>query len=297
MTTPIHNSDFCIIGAGKLGLSIAEYFVGAGIKFSIIARSEDSYNKSIALLDSNLVFRAIDQLFYVPRTFIITVRDNQIREVAEYLSKIFKSNLQNKVIFHCSGIIKSDELDSCRQFEAITASLHPYQTFFKPSANLLKGISWGVETDFNTDIFNDFIRFIEGTPITINKLLKEMYHLSAVSMSNYLNSAITLGVLASEQAGIKAIDFATPIINQTVDNALLSNHKQHRLTGPIARADLETIKIHINVSKDYPDILIPYCYMGLATLELAKSSGISNPEFYTNARLLFLNAISENKKY
>ena len=63
MTTPIHNSDFCIIGAGKLGLSIAEYFVGAGIKFSIIARSEDSYNKSIALLDSNLVFRAIDQLF------------------------------------------------------------------------------------------------------------------------------------------------------------------------------------------------------------------------------------------
>lgn len=297
MNTPIHNSDFCIIGAGKLGLSIADYFAGAGIKFSIIARSEESYNKSIAILDSNLVFRAIDQLFYIPRTFIITVRDSQIREVSEYLAKIFKSNLQNKVIFHCSGIVQSDDLDACKQFEAITASLHPYQTFFKPNANLLKGISWGVETDFPPHIFNEFIRYIEGNPFPINKLTKEMYHLSAVSMSNYLNSAITLGVLASESAGINASDFAPPIIRQTVENALLSNHKQHRLTGPIARADLDTIRRHINVGKDNPEILIPYCYMGLATLELAKSSGISNPEFYTNARLLFLNAISENKKY
>lgn len=296
-TAQIIASDFCVIGAGKLGLSIAEYIVRAGKKLSIVAASDDSYKKAKLLVDPNMIFRSVEQLFYVPKNFIITSRDNKIRENAEYIAKTFKYELHNRIVIHCSGIMTSDELESCKNYKAITASVHPYQTFYSPDYRLFEGIKWGIESSFGIDSFIPFVQFMGGISKEIDKVLKTMYHLSAVAVSNYLNSALALGKLASEKAGIDPMEFAIPIIRQTVENAIEnSNNKEYALTGPIARADLETIKLHIKAGMKSPEILIPYCYMGLATLELAKNSGIANTEFISNARLLLLNAISETKQ-
>lgn len=294
----IKNYDFCVIGAGKVGLTIASALSKHKFKFSIIARSPASFKQASAIIDTNLIFKAIDQLFYIPRVFILSVRDSQIQEVAEYLAKIFKHELNNRIIVHCSGILDTSVLDSCRNCNAIVGSIHPYQTFFSPDINLLDGISWGVQSDSDNQFLYDFIKYINGNPININTTDKVLYHLSAVAVSNYLNSTLALGNLAAKNANIDLEQFAIPIIRQTVANAFnTSPNNQFPLTGPIARADLETIKTHINAIKNSTGLLLPYCYMGLATLEITKSSAFYNPEFYSNARLLLLNAISEQMKH
>lgn len=293
----IQNYDFCIIGAGKLGLTLASSLSNHNFRLSIIARSADSYRKASSIIDTNLIFKAIDQLFYIPKVFILAVRDSQICEVAEYLAKIFKHELNSRIVIHCSGILDTSVLDSCKELNAITASLHPYQTFYLPDENLLNGISWGVQTEFDNPFFFDFIRFINGNPININSSNKVLYHLSAVAVSNYLNSTLALGNLAAQKASIELEQFALPIITQTVANAFKQTEaNQFPLTGPIARADLETIKTHIYAIKHTTELLLPYCYLGLATLEITKNSPLYNPEFYSNARLLLLNAISEQMK-
>ncbi len=293
----IQNYDFCIIGAGKLGLTLAKSLSSYNLKLSIIARSADSYRKASSIIDTNLIFKAIDQLFYIPKVFILSVRDSQIREVADYLAKIFKHDLNNRLVIHCSGILDTSVLDSCKALNAITASLHPYQTFYLPDENLLNGISWGVQSEFDIPILYDFIRFIKGTPVNINSADKVLYHLSAVAVSNYLNSTLALGNLVAKKASIELEEFALPIIKQTVANAFKQQEaNQFPLTGPIARADLETIRTHINSIKYTTELLLPYCYLGLATLEITKNSPLYNPEFYSNARLLLLNAISEQMK-
>lgn len=283
----ILNLNICIIGAGKLGLSFADYFLKRNCNFTIAVRSDNSYLNAKKILPDNIIIRNIESIPDNVDFVFLTVRDSEIKHTAEILAEKFKSKLIGKYIAHCSGMLASDELQSCKNFGAKIVTLHPYQTFYNYGADTFKGIPWGIEGDTDNLII-DFINFMGGTPHTIDKQNKIMYHISAVAMSNYLNTAVYLGKLCSREAGITPEEFAPIIIHTTLNN-LLSNKESNNntLTGPIARSDLSTVKTHIEELKSHPELLKPYCYMGLATLELANNSGIITADYYDECRQLF----------
>ena len=132
-----------------------------------------------------------------------------------------------------------------------------------------------------------------GEAHKIEKSNKKLYHISAVAMSNYLNSAIALGKLSSRAAGISPEEFAPVIINTTINNILASDKLENNtLTGPIARGDLLTIKLHIEELRKHRELLLPYSYMGLATLELANTAGIIDDNFYQECHALLFSEIN-----
>lgn len=289
----LENKSICVIGAGKLGLSFADYFVKnsdfntKNSDFKLIARSDYSYSNANKILNKKYILRDISEMKIPSDIFILTVRDGEIKQLSEYLAQIYNINLKNKYIIHCSGMLSSDELIACKNFSAKVISLHPYQTFYFPKAENFYNIYWGIEGDIDSLIL-ELIKFLRGNSLEIEKKNKILYHISAVAMSNYLNSTITLGRLTGNKAGINSNKFATPIINSTVNNVLNSeDNSKTTLTGPIMRADLNTIKAHISAIEADESLLKPYCYFGLATLELAKSTKQISEEVYKSIKNLF----------
>lgn len=281
--------NICIVGGGKLGLSFADYFAKHNCNFNLICRSDISFNSAVKIINQNHIFRNISEIEKVPDMIIFAVRDGEIKLTSDIIANRFKSNLYQKYCIHCSGLLNSEELFACKEYGAITLSMHPYQTFYFSKAENFDKIHWGIEGDINEQAI-EFIKFMRGYPHRIDKSKKIIYHISAVAMSNYLNTAIALGKLCARSAGISPEEFAPRIINTTVDNVInASEVESNTLTGPIARGDINTVKSHISALKQEVYLLKPYCYFGLGTLELAKSTQVINEDIYQELKELFDN--------
>ena len=104
-------------------------------------------------------------------------------------------------------------------------------------------------------------------------------------MSNYLNTLAALGRSIAKSAGIDPELFIPPIMKTTLENNFVSDDIP--LTGPIARADIETLVSHLEALTDYPLNLRSYCLIGLTTADRAYSSEILSKEMYEKINQLF----------
>lgn len=281
----IQNCNFLIVGAGKVGISIAEYLKTAGVNLRIYTRNylNNLYIQSSQILSHKDCISSIDSQLYTPDIIFICVNDNSIAEIAFQLVSAFNDSIKNMKIIHCSGILGSDELNACRIKGAYTASMHPYQTFYKPNFELLEGIGWGIETESNPEFFIDLANFLNGNyHILTSKEEKIKYHLSAVMASNFLNSLLSGVIDIHKDLGLDFEKFALPIIKQTLDNSVnfSKDTGEMPLTGPIARADKDTIVKHLKSIEGNPEITKLYKYFALATLESAKNKGIIDSNQY-----------------
>lgn len=281
-----HKMNFLIIGAGKVGISIAEYLKSAGMNLRIYTRNfwDNPFLRFSGILSDKDCINDVKIDSYYPDIIFITVADKYIQDFSDIVVNKYSDNLEGKIVIHCSGIMTSELLNSCRVNGALTASLHPYQTFYKPKADLLNGIGWGIETDFDISLFIELIKFFGGSyHILKSKEEKVKYHLSAVVASNFFNSLLSAVIDLHKGLNIDFEKFAVPIINQTLDNAC-ENYKDNSgkmpLTGPIARADINTIIKHLESINDNKGITLIYKLFAKATLETAKSQGIITIDDY-----------------
>ncbi|GAB5466620.1 MAG: hypothetical protein Kapaf2KO_20560 [Candidatus Kapaibacteriales bacterium] len=137
------------------------------------------------------------------------------------------------------------------------------------------GIGWGVEA--NMDIFLSFEKLIEkigGKAINMTGITNEkkaLYHATAVAASNFVTSSIKLAKSFADELGVSALDLIAPIAKTTLDNNIMSlNDNYSPLTGPIARGDFETVRMHLESIKNQ-SLKQSYILMARATLDLEKS--------------------------
>lgn len=288
-------NDFCIIGAGRLGLSMIEYISEKGGQEYVIAHSPESEFRAAKYVSDELIFRTVDRLFCIPKIFVITVGDSHISEISHQIAGVFGKNLAGRIVVHCSGSSGSELLSECRKAGAVTVAAHPYQTFSKPDGRLFANVGWGIESADaeGMEKGREFAGFFGGTASVIPTEKRVFYHLSAVAASNYLSSAAYLGKLFAREAGINFSGFSDTIMRQSVKNALDSPN--FPITGPIARLDMDTVRKHLSAMKGREELVLPYCYMGLATLELVKFDRKFEDDSMAKMRLLLMGAISECK--
>lgn len=292
-----NNFSVGIIGPGKTGLSLAEAFLKTGNLAWILCRNEEKKNEVLKNGFKNAVLEIPPN---IPDIIFITVRDSQISEVVENLLKVHEEYsehhlLKSTLFIHCSGALRADILQPLLKTGAHIIAAHPFQTFARPSAEFLKGIAWGIETEeiYHEKLVN-IITLLKGKPFFLSKETiekKELYHISAVAAANYLSAAIASARDFAAEAGIDEKDFLPQIIQTAVDNSLqsISFKNDIPLTGPIARGDILTVERHILALKNNPALLKEYVFFGLATAEIAFKNGIISEEIYGKlARILKL---------
>lgn len=276
-----------VLGYGNVGKILSITLDSLGMLSNVISKS--------AAKDENIKAEFIDdinKIKVIPDALIISVLDRYIEEKATEIANKLGNKLKGVYVFHLSGTLKHNVLDKCREYGAVTASIHPFQTFFNPygvntlefAKSTLNNTAWSIELpqDINNDetkeTISNFIKTIYGNPIYISDKTiknKSIYHAAAVAASNYSAMVLNLSYKLAKAADIQPEIYLPKIINTSINNnfTALKNDKT-ALTGPIVRGDYDILKQHIDDLKDNKHLRKSYCYFGLALLEMAKDENL-----------------------
>ena len=170
--------QIAIVGPGRLGNALSLALVKSGYRVNEIisrdsrgsqrrarqiARNARSFTTTLktANLDSDLIW------FCVP--------DSEIAAAA--LALLQSAEWKDKVVFHSSGALGSDELKVLRRRGASVASVHPMMTFVRGSIPSLKGVAFALEGDRKAvRLARRIARDLGGESFSISKIDKIAYH-------------------------------------------------------------------------------------------------------------------------
>lgn len=271
---------FGVIGAGVVGTALAAGLVKVGYScVGVHSRSQASYDRfhhyvqARALSLSELVSRA-DVIF-------LTTQDAFIASTARGLwhEGLYR---EGQTWIHCSGAITARVLCPIEDGPVHCLSLHPLQSFagVEAALKLLPGTHFAVEGD-NLGLGDKLVRDLGGIPHLLSSEGKSLYHAGAVMASNYLVALAAQAVELFRLAGIdsqEALSAMLPLMTGTLQN-LESFRLPEALTGPLARADVEVVRQHLEQMPD--SVAGTYRLLGLKALALAEekwgNSGLTYP--------------------
>ena len=116
-----------------------------------------------------------------------------------------------------------------------------------------------------------------GEPVFIDEASRGLYHAALASAANHL---VTLVVQAAELLGVAGVPdparMLAPLLSAALDNALRLGDAG--LTGPVARADAETVAGHLDALREVsPEALRAYVALARLTADRALAAGILAP--------------------
>lgn len=269
--------DITIIGLGGLGTALTKTVIKHDFSVkSVFNRSQEKINQISSDCDIQISGAFPKDKNQLGHLVFITVADRAIKEIADRLAKL-NNDFSEFIFVHCSGTESADLLKSLKEKGAKIASLHPLQTFTAQSGpEDFRDIFFSIQGDEEAfPILQNLTGRIGAQTFPVSSEQKSHLHIAAVVACNYL---ITLLETSTEIGTISGLttehvnQALFPLIKTTLKN-VESRSFSEALTGPIKRGDYRTVKKHLTMLKDYPDLLHLYRELGVQTLKLTESSG------------------------
>lgn len=262
-----------IVGCGRLGKTLAALFIATervSIQ-DIVNLSRVSSAKAVAFLGQGNVCSTLTQLKHAD-IYLIAAPDDSIESIAENLALqgVLKPGV---VVFHCSGLLSSECLRSVANLGCYVASVHPVFSFSEPLMDIknFSGIYCGFEGNKEAlERLLPLFTALEAQLFPIEKKSKSLYHAASVFAANYV---ITLSVMAKDcyvKAGLNdtlAENLTLGLMSQALNKAQRLKPEE-ALTGPLQRADMDTLKKHLSALTSFPELAHLYKSLGNATLGL-----------------------------
>jgi predicted short-subunit dehydrogenase-like oxidoreductase (DUF2520 family) len=262
-----------LIGPGNLGrvLGLALHAAGYPID-EVVSRDAPESRKRGRALARQVGARAATYADARLASEIVwlCVSDDAIAPTASAL--VPRADWKRKIALHSSGARSSRELALLGQRGAAVGSLHPMQTFVRSSPATLAGVSFAVEGDpAAVRIGRRIARDLGGSVFTIRSEAKVLYH----AIGSFCSPMI-IATLATAERIARAADIppaATkrimhPILRQTIAN-YLAKGPAAAFSGPINRADVNTVRKHLEALREVPaarDIYLSLARSALRTL-------------------------------
>jgi predicted short-subunit dehydrogenase-like oxidoreductase (DUF2520 family) len=268
-----------VIGTGRVGSVLGAALARAGHRVVAVSAVSDAS-----------VQRADRMLPGVPRKeppavlagadlVLLTVPDDALAGLVAGLAAT-DAPLEGRLLAHASGRYGTAVLDPATRRGALPLALHPVMTFTGRPDDLdrLAGISFGVTAPDQLRLVADALVIeMGGEPVFITEENRPLYHAALASGANHL---VTLVVQAADllgQAGVPdPARMLTPLLGAALDNALRLGDAG--LTGPVARADADTVASHIAALREVsPEALRAYVALARLTADRALAAGILDP--------------------
>ncbi len=266
-----------IIGGGKVGCCLAQYFQQAGILQGITA----GHAEKSMLLAKRFGTEPLtnEKLVQQADVLLLTVPDRLIQPVAQQLAAAGAEALRGKIFLHCSGSLGTEVLQPLKEQGAFIGSCHPLQSFVS-AATELRGVYMAVDGDAEAAAAaKEIVTLLGGIPFHVPAQDRRLYHAAACFCSNYVVAAAAIGQqllarwVGSDEAAWQAL---LPLFKGTAANLQQAVSAGSALTGPIARGDRATVSGHLAV---LPQEFIPaYCSLGLEAVRLASANGTIDSE-------------------
>jgi predicted short-subunit dehydrogenase-like oxidoreductase (DUF2520 family) len=271
-----------IVGPGRMGIALgmALFRTGTAERITYFGRSyEPPPHPLFDRTDEDTVVEyRMGLLPLLPGTtaVVLAVPDTALAEVAWSLAGA-GSPPPGCAALHLSGAISTDPLTPLHGAGYSVGSMHPLQTVADPwhGESRLEGVAFALAGEpVAVRTARRLVDGIGGRPLVIPPTLRPLYHASAVMASNYLVALVAAASRALGEAGVPEEDrlpALLPLVQGTVDN-LRHLGIAAALTGPIARGDADTVRLHM--ARLSGDVRALYCALGQETVRLARAAGL-----------------------
>jgi predicted short-subunit dehydrogenase-like oxidoreductase (DUF2520 family) len=206
--------------------------------------------------------------------FWLCVPDAAIAEATGRLVKAHGAKLKGRIVVHSSGARNVEVLKTATAAGAAGASVHPLMSFPTRKPVSLRGVPFGIEADPATRrTLNALIRRVGGEPFAVNGETKALYHAVGVLSSPLLVSHLVAAQQTAALAGFsprQVRKLMEPIVRATIDN-VFRRGAEKSFSGPIARGDGQTIRLHLQALEPHP--MLAAVYRSLALYALAALPG------------------------
>ena len=253
-----------IIGPGNWGSSLAHALGVAGVPVHEVIVPA-TLNR--ARLEADILWLC------VPDAAIAGVTRRLVRRLAA-------RGLKGQIVVHSSGALSTEVLQAAADVGASVASVHPVMSFPNRTPVPLRGVPFGVEAEAaDRRILHAIVRRIGGRPFPIKAShragAKALYHAVGMLSSPLLVSHLVAAQEAAALAGLsprQARRLIEPIARATLDNVFLAGAEKS-FSGPIARGDVHTIRLHLQALEAHPMLAAVYRSLALYALEALPAQG------------------------
>lgn len=207
---------------------------------------------------------------------LLAVPDGKVVEAAQELALAGEAPTGCAAL-HLAGALSTDALAPLHAVGYAVGSLHPLQAVADPWAGggRLVGSAFAIAGEpFALAAARRIVRHLRGRALVIPPMLRPQYHAAAVLASNYLVALMAASIRLLTQAGVAeddALPALLPLVRGTLDN-LEHLGGAAALTGPIARGDVDTVRLHLARLSLEDRVL--YSALGREALRLARVAGL-----------------------
>ncbi|RYY30240.1 MAG: DUF2520 domain-containing protein [Sphingobacteriaceae bacterium] len=250
-----------LIGSGNVATHLGAALKNAGHK---IVQVWSRNLQHAALLAYHVKAEPVDQLHELSvetDLVIISVKDDALEEVASFI------NLKNALVVHTCGAVSMQVLEKYFNKYGV---FYPLQTFSKVRELDFRSVPLCIEsTDKNSiDILLDLGRTISNNVQIVDSDQRKVLHLSAAFACNFPNYLFGVAADLLQQKQLN-FDLLKPLI---LEMALkVQDHLPQTVqTGPAIRRDEKTMKTHLELLDQKPDLQEIYKMLSQGIIKMAE---------------------------
>lgn len=241
--------DIAIIGHGNWGASLARGLLDKRIPLREVVIRRGSARPTSRLPLSSWSAARLDA-----KILWLCVPDRAVAEVAAELAA--RRTLRGQIVVHSSGVLTVQALDAARRAGALVAAVHPVMTFPTRKPVPLGGVLFGIEAPSVAArrTLDALVRCLGGHPFRIQRSRKPLYHAAGTLSSPLLVSALTAAIETARAAGLgqrEAIALVQALSQATLAN-VFARGPRNSFSGPFARGDAATVKLHLQALAGHP---------------------------------------------
>jgi predicted short-subunit dehydrogenase-like oxidoreductase (DUF2520 family) len=267
--------DIGIVGAGRVGTALAvalsragHRVTGASAVSAASRRRVDKYLPGTPVMEPAEVIGAADLV-------LLTVPDDALGGLVSGLAAT-GAPLAGRLVAHASGRHGLAVLEPATRLGALPLALHPVMTFTGRPDDIdrIAGISFGVTAPPQLRPAAEVLVLeMGGEPVFIAEEDRGLYHAALAGAANHLVTLVVQAADLLRRAGVpQPARMLGPLLSAALDNALRLDDAA--LTGPVARADAETVARHLDALRAAaPEALGAYLAMARLTATRALAAG------------------------
>jgi len=268
-----------VIGAGRAGVVLGAALARAGHRLTGVSAVSDASVRRAAAMLPGVPVRRPPAVLADADLVLLTVPDDALPGLVNGLAAT-EAPVAGRLLAHASGRYGIGVLDAATRRGALPLALHPVMTFAGRPDDLtrLAGITFGVTAPGQLRMVAEALVIeMGGEPVFIEEENRGLYHAALASGANHL---VTLVVEAAELLATAGVPdparMLRPLLTAALDNALLLGDAG--LTGPVARADADTVASHVRALHAVsPEALRAYVALARLTADRALAAGILGP--------------------
>jgi predicted short-subunit dehydrogenase-like oxidoreductase (DUF2520 family) len=286
-----------VIGAGRLGSSLAIALKSIGYEISVVSSRREDHRSWLSQRLPGVATTADPQTVAdAADIVVIATSDGAIGSVCESVEW-----RAGQAVVHLSGALPVETLHHASECGAVIGGIHPLQTFPSPEAsNAFSGITFAVESP-NSNLaawLNSVAKDLGGNPILITADQRAAYHTAAVMACGLLASLTGLAAeVWASRGGVsraEAVAALIPLVKTTA-NWMGQNGLPQALTGPYVRGDITTVRAHVAASSGVSEEHgAAYAALALAGLHIAGEQGGLTSEAQDTIRQILETALRDS---